>query len=122
MTNVPSKRWSKGQSRTKPIIMDNYYVALNYTEPLEHDNNHIMVKIQLHGTRESVTINTMIDTGATEDLIDREVCNEHRIKMIKAKYPREIYLTERKTKRYGPCYPYNKMSQTVTKQGRLSHD
>jgi len=44
-----------------------------------------MVKIQLHGEKESVTINAMIEAGATEDFIDREVCNKHRIKMIKAK-------------------------------------
>jgi len=27
----------------------------------------------------------MIDSGTTEDFIDREVCNKHVIKMIKAK-------------------------------------
>ena len=32
--------------------MENYYVALNYTETLEPDNDHIMVKIQLHGKKE----------------------------------------------------------------------
>jgi len=67
-----------------------------------------MVKIQLHGKKESVTINAMIDSGATEDFIDREVCNKHGIKMIKAKSPMEIYLADEKTKRYGPRYPYDK--------------
>jgi len=66
-----------------------------------------MVKIQLHGEQVSVTINAMIDSGATEDFIDREVCNKHGIKMIKVKNPREIYLADGKTKRYGTCYPYN---------------
>jgi len=46
-----------------------------------------MVQIQLHGEKESVTINAMIDSGATEDFIDPEVCNKHGIKMIKAKNP-----------------------------------
>jgi len=55
----------------KPIILESYYAGLNYTETLEHDNDHIMVKIQLHGAKESVTINPMIDSGATEDFIDR---------------------------------------------------
>jgi len=58
-----------------PIILENYYAALNYTETLGNDNGYIMVKIQLHGAKELVTINAMIDSGATEDLIDREVCN-----------------------------------------------
>ena len=76
----------------KPIILENYYAGLNYPETLEHDNDDIMVKIQLHGGKESVTINAMIDWGATEDFIDGEVSNKHGIKMIKAKNPREIYL------------------------------
>jgi len=50
--------------------MENYYTALNYTETLEHHSDYIMVKIQLHGREESVTINAMIDSGATEDFID----------------------------------------------------
>ena len=41
-------------------------------------------------------INPMIDSGATEYFIDREVCNKHRINMIKAINPREIYLADRK--------------------------
>jgi len=51
-----------------------------------------MVKIQLQGQKESVTINAMIDSEATEDFRDRQVCNKHGIKIIKAKNPREIYL------------------------------
>ena len=49
--------------------MENYYAALNYTDTIENDNHHNMVKIQLHGEKESVTINAMIDSGATEDFI-----------------------------------------------------
>jgi len=82
--------------------MGNYYAALNYTDTLENDNDHIMVKIQLHGEKESVTINAMIDTGATEDFIDREVCDKHGIKMIKAKSPRKIYLADGKPSAMGP--------------------
>jgi len=53
--------------------MEDYYTALNYRQALEHDNDHIMVKILLHGEKESVTINAIIDSGATKDFIDREV-------------------------------------------------
>jgi len=87
--------------------MKNYYTALNYIDTLENDNDHIMVKIQLHGEKESVTINAKIDSGATEDFIDREVCDKHGIKMIKAKKPQGDLPCGRKTKRYGPCYPYD---------------
>jgi len=58
-----------------------------YTETRDNDKDHIMVKIELDGTRESVTINTMIDPGVTEAFIDREVCNKQGIKMINAKNP-----------------------------------
>jgi len=61
-----------------------------------------MVKIQLLGGKESVTIDAMIDSGATEDFIDREVCNKHGIKMIKAKDPRQIYLADGKPSAMGP--------------------
>jgi len=61
-----------------------------------------MLKIQLHGEKDSVTINAMIDSGATEDFIDREVCNKHGIKMIKAKNPREIYPADGKPSAMGP--------------------
>jgi len=82
--------------------MENYYAALNYTDTLENDNDHIMVKIQLHGKKESVSINAMIDSGATEDFIDRQVRNKHGIKMIKAKIPRGIYLEDGKPSAMGP--------------------
>jgi len=87
--------------------MENYYAELNYTETLDNDKDDIMVKIQLHGEKESVTINAMIDSGETEDFIDQEVCNKHGIKMIKVKNPREIYLADRKTKHYGSRYLYD---------------
>ena len=86
----PVRDGLKDRPERKPIIMENYYAALNYTETLEHENDHIMVKVHLHGERETVTINAMIDSGATEDFIDQEVCNKHGIKMIKAKNQREI--------------------------------
>jgi len=87
--------------------MEHYSAALNYMDSLKNDNDHIMVKIQLHGGKEPVTINAMIDSGATEDFIDREVCNKHGIKMIKAKRRPGDLPRQRETKRYGTCYPYD---------------
>ena len=86
----------------KPVILENYYPALNYTATLEHQNDHIMVKVPLHGSRDTVKINAMIDSGVTEDFIDPEVWNKHGIKMIKATNPREIYLADGKPSAIGP--------------------
>ena len=62
--------------------------ALNNMENLEYDNDYIMDKKQLHSERQSVTMNPMIDPGATEDCIDKDVCNKHGIEMIKSKKPK----------------------------------
>jgi len=82
--------------------MENYYAALNYTEILDNDKDHIMVQIQLHGEKESVTINARIDSGAREDFIDREVYDKDGIKMIKAKDASDIYLADGKPRAMGP--------------------
>ena len=93
-TNVPRKRSSEGQTRTKTHHHGKLLRGTQLHGYTRNDNDHIMVKIQLHGEKESVTINAMIDSGATKDFIDREVCNKHGIKMIKAKNPREIYFAD----------------------------
>ena len=69
----PVKDGLRDKPEWKPIIMENYYAALNCTETPEYENDHIMVKIHLYGKKETVTINAMIDSGATEDFIDKEV-------------------------------------------------
>jgi len=100
--------------------MENYYAVLNYTDTLENDNDHIMVKIQLHGEKESVTINAIIDSGATEDFIDGEVCNKHGIKMIKAKNPREIYLADRKPSAMGLVTHMTKVPMDIISHRELA--
>jgi len=104
----------------KPIIMENYYAALNYTDTRENDNDHIMVKIQLHGEKESVTINDMIDSRATEDFIERAVCNKHGIKMIKAKKPPEIYLADGKPGAMGPVTHMTKVPMDISSHRELA--
>jgi len=96
--------------------MENYYVALNCTDTLQNDNEHIMVKIQLHRGKESVTINGMIDSGATEDFIDREVHNKQRIKMIKATNSREMYLVQGKPSAMGPVTQLTKVPMDISSQ------
>jgi len=89
-------------------------------DTLENDDHHIMVKIQLHGDKESVTINAMIDSGATEDFIDTEVCNKHRIMMIKAKNPREIYLADGKPSAMGPVTHITKVPMDISSHRELA--
>ena len=70
---------SKGlrdKTKPKPIEMRNLYAALNNTETLDNENEHIMVQIRLHGTKRQVTINAMIDSGATEDFINKGFCSK----------------------------------------------
>ena len=100
--------------------MQNYYAALNYTETLDNDRDHIMVKIQVHGDCESVTINAMIDSGATEVFIHRAVCNKRGIKMIKAKNPREIYLADGKPSAMGPVTHMMKVPIDISSHRELA--
>jgi len=55
---------------------------------LENENDHTMIKIRLHGINDNTTVNAMIDSGATEDFIDREFCHKYQIRTTKAKNPR----------------------------------
>ena len=116
----PVKDGLRDRPERKPIIMENYYAALNYTETLEHENDHIMVKVHLHGKKETVTINAMIDSGATEDFIDQEVCNKHGIKMIRAKNPREIYLADGKPSTMGPVTHMTKVPMDISSHRELA--
>jgi len=116
----PVRDGLRDRPEQKPIMMGNYYAALNYTETLEHDNDHIMIRIQLHGGKVSVTINTMIDSGAPEDFIDREVCNKHGNKMIKAKNPREIYLADGKPSAIGPVTDMTKVPMDISSHRELA--
>ena len=100
--------------------MENYYVALNCTEILENDKDHIMVQIQLHSTKESVTINAMIDSGATEYFIDKEVCNKHGIKKLKGKNQREIYLADGKPRNMGPVTHMTKVPMDISSHRELA--
>jgi len=100
--------------------MENYYEALNCTETLDNNKNHIMFKIQLHGEKESVTINAMIDSGPTEDFINKEVCNKHGIQMIKVKNPSEIFLADGKPSPMGPVTHMTKVPIDISSHRELA--
>ena len=116
----PARDGLRDRPERKPIIMENYYAALNYTETLEHENDHIMVKVHLHGEKGTVSINAMVDSGATEDFIDQEVCNKHGIKMIRAKNPREIYLADGKPSAMGPVTHMTKVPMDISSHKELA--
>ena len=46
-----------------------------------------MIKVNLHGKYKSVSINAMIDSGATEDFIDKRICEKHQITTKVAENP-----------------------------------
>jgi len=79
-----------------------------------------MVKIQLYGEKESVTINAMIDLGATEDFIDRDVGNKHGIEMIKAKNSTGIYLADGNPSGMGPVTHMTKVPMDISSHMELA--
>ena len=61
-----------------------------------------MIKVNLHGKYEGININAMIDAGATEDFIDKRICDKHQITTKMAEKPREIYLADGNLSEMGP--------------------
>jgi len=92
----------RDRTKPKPIEMRNLYAALNNTEALNNENDHIMVTIRLHGTTRQITINTMIDLGATEDFIDKGFCSKYNIRTRQANTIREAYLADGRPSAIGP--------------------
>ena len=62
----------------------------------------------------------MVDSGATEDFIDSEVCKKHGIKMIKAKNPREIYLADGKLSAMGPVTYLTEVPMDISNHTELA--
>jgi len=62
----------------------------------------------------------MIDSGATEDFIDRELCNKDGIPMIKAKKPREIYPPDGKPSTMGPVTHMTKVPRDISSHRELA--
>ena len=79
-----------------------------------------MGKIQLHGDKETVTINAMVDSGATEDFIDKEVFKKHGIRMIQAEKQREIHLADGKPRAMGPVTHMTKVPMDISNHRELA--
>ena len=72
-----------------------------------------MIKVNLQGKYERVNINTMIDSGATEDFIDKRICDKHEITTKVAERPREIYLADGNLSEMGPITHISKKEMCV---------
>ena len=46
-----------------------------------------MIKVNLHGKYKNVHINAMIDSGGTEDFIDKRICDKYQITIKMAERP-----------------------------------
>ena len=99
---LPVKYGLRSRPKRKPIIVRNFYAALDNTKLWENDKDHIMIKVHLHSREKEVSINAMIDSGATEDFIDKTICDKHQISTILAAKPREIYLADGNLSKMGP--------------------
>ena len=61
-----------------------------------------MIKVKSHSKNESVTMNAMIDSGATVDSIDKRICDKYQITTKMAETQREIYVTDGNSSEMGP--------------------
>src|ERR1700761_3153246 len=62
----------------------------------------------------------MIDSGATEDLIDKEVCKKYQISTIATENPREIYLADGNPGDMGPVTHTAKVPITIGNHQELA--
>ena len=97
----PPVRDGLRDGKLKPIRMTNLYAALNHTESLDKVSDHIMIKVNIHNEDQEITTNIMIDSGATDDFIDRDFCITNQLPLEKMKKPREIFVVDGKSSSAG---------------------
>jgi len=100
--------------------MRNLYAALNNMEALNNENYHMMVTIKLHGTTRKITINAMIDSGATQEFIDKGFCSKYNIRTIRAKTIREVYLAEGRPSAMRPITHTAKVPMDISSHRELA--
>ena len=61
-----------------------------------------MIKVVLQAEKEKLSINAMIDSGATEDFINEEICQKQQDSTIATENPRQIYLADGNPSDMGP--------------------
>jgi len=100
--------------------MRNLYAALNNMETLNNEKDHIMVMIKLHCTTRQITINAMIDWGATEDFIDKGFCSKYNIRTTQAKTIREVSLADGRPSDMGPITHIPKVPMDIGSHRELA--
>ena len=90
----PVRNSLRNKTKPKPIEMRNLYTALNNMEPLANQNNHNLVQRRLARPKRHVTINALIDSGATEDFIDTGFYSKYNVRTTQAKKIQEVYLAD----------------------------
>jgi len=116
----PVSNGLRDKTKPKPIERRNLYAALNNMETLENQNDDIMVQIRLHSTKRQVTINAMIDSGATEDFIDKGFCSKYNIGTMQAKTTREVYLADGQPSAMGPITHIAKVPMDIRSHRELA--
>ena len=71
-------------------------------ESLNNESDHIIIKLTLHKDKKLVTTNAMIDSGATEDFIDKQFCIQHQFPVRRLDKARDIYVIDGKSSTVGP--------------------
>ena len=102
----PVSNGLRDRTRPKPIEMRNLYAALNSTEALNNENDHIMVTIRLHGTTRQITINAMIDSEQLRTSSTKRSAQIQHQNNTSKDNTRSLP-GGRSTQRYGTNYPYS---------------
>lgn len=59
-------------------MVTNIYTALNNTKLLNIQSDYIIIKFSLHKDKKRIMTNMMIDSGVTEDFIDKIFYIQHQ--------------------------------------------
>src|SRR6266852_237034 len=95
---------------TKSVFCTNLYSMLQHEQPLddfdkEYDDNntdHLMLPVVIQEVKKKIRTNAMFDSGATQDLIERNFCLRNKIPVWKKERPIKIYGADGKISTSGP--------------------
>src|SRR6266852_9744462 len=90
---------------TKSVFCNNLYSTLQHEQPLddfdkEYDDNntdHLMLPVLLQEGKKKICTDAMVDSGATQDFIDKNLCLRNQIPVWKKEQPIKMYGADRKT-------------------------
>src|SRR6266852_664716 len=111
----------KENLETKSVFCTNLYSTLLHEQPLDdfdkeyNDNNteHLMLPVLLQEGKKKIRTNAMVDSGATQDFIDRNFCLRNQIPVWKKERPIKIYGADGKTSTSGRITNTAKTNMTI---------